>query len=82
MGWSGGRASGSVLGVSERARRELGSWPSVEDVIDQLIAALTEAAEEADEPERTGRLRSTADALGGMARDIAVRVIADRLGRL
>lgn len=81
-GWTEEHASGNVSAVHERARRELGSWPSPDDVVDQLIAALTKAAEEAGEPERMGRLRSAAEALGGIGRDIAVRVIADRLGRL
>ena len=73
---------GLVPRVYERTRRELGSWPSPEGVLDQLVAALREAAEREREPDRKGRLRAAADALGSVARDLAVRVIADRLGRL
>lgn len=81
-GWGEWSAGGHVSRVYERTRRELGSWPSPEGVLDQLVAALSEAAEHEQEPGRKGRLRSAADALGSVARDLAVRVIADRLGRL
>jgi hypothetical protein len=81
-GWTDDHAGGVVLRVHERTRRELGSWPSPESVLDQLVAALREAAEREREPDRKGRLRAAADALGSVARDLAVRVIADRLGRL
>jgi hypothetical protein len=81
-GWGDLHAGGVVTRVYERTRRELGSWPSPEGVLEQLVAALQEAAEREPEPDRKGRLRAAADALGSVARDLAVRVIADRLGRL
>ena len=51
--------NGHIHAVSERARRELGSWPSAESVVDRLAAALAEAA---DAGARRGgeRLRSLA----------------------
>ena len=82
-GWSDENFGGYCLSaVSERTRRELGSWPSADGLVEQIVDALSRAAEAESEPERKGRLRSTADVLGGMARDIAVSVIATRLGRI
>jgi hypothetical protein len=81
-GWSEARASGSVEGVSERARRELGTWPSAESLVDALAAAFARAAEAEEEPEERRRLRAAAEGLGGALRDIAVAVIAKRLGEI
>jgi hypothetical protein len=80
-GWRDDRASGAIRQVSERARRELGTWPSADAIVSQLVDALAQAAEKETEPERKGRLRAAADAIGGIARDVAVRVIADRIGQ-
>ena len=82
-GWSDEHAGGGyVSAVSERTRRELGAWPSANGLLEQLIEALSRAAEDETEPDRRSRLRATADVLGGMARDIAVGAIAARLGRI
>lgn len=43
-----------VKSVGERARRELGTWPSAETVVDRLAAALADAAERRDTCRRTG----------------------------
>jgi hypothetical protein len=82
-GWTDETAGGGfVTGVSERARRELGAWPSADVLVEQLAAALARAADEEQEPERKSRLRGAAEVLGGMARDIAVNVISSRIGQL
>jgi hypothetical protein len=81
-GWGDLHASGLITHVYERTRRELGSWPSPEGVLDQLVAALSEAAESEPEPERKGRLRTAADVLSGVAHEVAVREISRRLGQL
>lgn len=82
-GWTDERAGGGyVESVSERARRELGAWPSPDGLVEQLAAALARAADAEVEPERKGRLRAAADALAGVAREVAVRVLTERLGRL
>jgi hypothetical protein len=81
-GWGDWRAGGRVARVYERTRRELGSWPSADVLLDQLVAALTRAADAEPEPERKGRLRAGAELLAGMARDIAVQTIAARLGHV
>ena len=80
MGWSDDRASGHIDRVSERARRELGSWPSASSIVTELVAALSAAADSEPEPERKGRLKAAADLLGGMARDIAVAVLSQKIG--
>ena len=71
-----------VLAVSERARRELGTWPAADSLVDALAAAFAQAAEAEKEPERKQRLRAVADGLGGALRDIAVAVVSKRLGEL
>ena len=82
-GWTDERAGGGfVVSVSERARRELGSWPSAESLVEQLAAALSRAADDEPEPERKGRLRDAAEVLASTARDIAVGVISTKIGRL
>ncbi len=73
---------GHVDAVGERARRELGTWPSVEGLVDQLGAAFTRAADDEDEPERQSRLRAVGEAVAGFGRDVAVGVIAAQLGPL
>jgi hypothetical protein len=80
-GWSDDKAGGGWIdGVTERARRELGSWPSADTLVDQLATALRQAADDESEPERKGRLRQAADVVGGMARDVAVAVISAKIG--
>lgn len=73
------RVGGHVADVSERARRELGTWPSAETVVDRLATALAEAADAEDEPERKGKLRTARDVLAGMAREVAVAVISKQV---
>jgi hypothetical protein len=82
-GWNGERAgSGYVSAISERARRELGAWPSGDSLVEQLAAALSRAADEEREPGRKSRLREAADVLSGMARDIAVNVLSAKIGQV
>jgi hypothetical protein len=77
---AGSQVRGYITGITERTRVELGSWPSPASVVDQLVEALTAAADRETEPDKKGRLRSTADALSGFARDVAVGVVAARMG--
>jgi hypothetical protein len=80
MGGGPNRVAGRITSVSERARRELGTWPTPESLVDRLAAALAEAADAEQEPQRKGRLRAGAEALVGFGRDIAVGVIANQVG--
>jgi DNA-binding transcriptional regulator YhcF (GntR family) len=74
----GGRASGllnaNVAQVTGKARREVGAWPTAEGVIDQLVAALTAAAEAETEPANRSRLREAAETLSSTGYRIAVDV--------
>lgn len=80
MGWRDDHASGHITQVSERARRELGTWPSADDVVSQLAAALAQAADDESEPERKTRLHAAADTLSGVGRDLAVHYFEKKLG--
>lgn len=79
-GWGDGLAHGDITSITERARRELGTWPTPENVLESLIQALNAEAETAPEEEKS-RLRAVVDALNGMAQEIAIRVLSDRIGR-
>jgi hypothetical protein len=79
-GWTDDQANGWVDRVSERARRELGAWPSAASLVADLVEALSAAADAEPEPERKSRLRTAADFLGGAARDVAVSVLAQKIG--
>jgi hypothetical protein len=82
-GWSDERAGGGYISdIFERARVELGAWPSPENFVEQLVAALERAAEDEPEPERKSKLHAAALVIGGMARDVAVSVTAAQLGRI
>ena len=77
----GSRATnGDVTRVLERTRRDLGSWPTPENMLDGLIEALNSEADRASDDQKT-RLHAAADALSGVAREIAIRVISGRIGQ-
>lgn len=75
-GWDGERSPGYIDRVHERGRRELGTWPTAESVLAELVAALRTAADEEVEPGQKTRLQSAAEALSGFARDVGVAVVA------
>lgn len=81
-GWRDDYAGGLLLSVSERTRRELGSWPSAEALVDRLAEVLRDAAGAEPEPARKSKLQAAAEALGSFARDVAVQAIGARLGTL
>jgi hypothetical protein len=72
---------GSVSRVLERTRRELGSWPSAEGLLAQMVEALSEEAEAEEEPERKARLRAALDVLTGTGRQIVVDVLSGYVER-
>jgi hypothetical protein len=79
QGWFAAGDAGTVKSVSGEARRTVGTWPTAENVVAQLAAALDLAAEQAEEPERKGRLKAAAEALAGVGRDLAVAVVAKQI---
>jgi hypothetical protein len=76
------QVAGHVDSVSERARRELGTWPTSAGVVDELVAALERAAAAETEPDKRSRLHNLAAGLTGFAREIAVGVITNKLNGL
>jgi phytoene/squalene synthetase len=66
----------TLTGVTERALRETGQWPTPEAWVDRLVEALERAADEEPDEEKRSLLRRTAGVIGGMARDILVQVAA------
>ena len=80
-GWGDDRYGGGwVTMVTERGRRELGTWPSADLVLEQLFGALEAAAAREPQEEAKGKIRATVEYLGGAGRDIAVQALAARLG--
>jgi len=79
-GWDGVHSPGTIDTVLERGRRELGTWPTAENIVSDIAAALRSAADDATEPEQRSRLQAVATALGGFARDVAVGVVAKHVG--
>lgn len=75
-GWNGERSPGSIDRVFERARRELGTWPTPDSFVTELATALRQAADAEPEPEKKNKLQATADALLSFGRDVAVLVAA------
>jgi hypothetical protein len=71
---------GHVQEISERARRTLKTWPTSDDVLDRLVAAIEALADKEPDPAEKSRLRSAAGVLGGMARDVVVAVLSQKLG--
>lgn len=70
-----------MTGVTERARRLVGAWPSPGGLADRLIAALESAAETEQDEEKRTTLKRMASLLGGMGRDIFVDVTSKVIGR-
>jgi hypothetical protein len=69
------RVPSYISGVTERARRAVGAWPTPESVVDQLVQALTATAERERDPERESKLKEVAAWLAGGMRDVAVQVV-------
>jgi hypothetical protein len=78
----GGPNIARVTGVTERARREIGTWPTADRLVDELIAALERAADNEADVERKSRLRQVAVGLGRIGRDVAVGAASTYLGGL
>ena len=72
-----------VKGVTERGLRESGVWPAPADqVAAQLIAALTQAAEDESEPEKRSKLRGAAASVAGIGKDVLTEVIASYAAKM
>lgn len=69
-----------VRGVTERARRAVGTWPEAQRLADRLLATLGQAADAEPGGERRTALKRTLAFLGGAGRDVLVQTAATVLG--
>jgi hypothetical protein len=69
-----------VRGITDEARQAIGQWPTAETFVDRLADALLKAAEQEPDPVKKSRLRSTAEALGGAVREVAIQAAGSFLG--
>lgn len=65
-----------VTKVYPSARIAVGQWPSGEVWTNRLVKALSEAAESEPDERKKSKLRATAEAVAGVARDITVEVLS------
>jgi hypothetical protein len=65
-----------VTGVTERARRAVGQWPTPDSLAARLVKGLREAAEQEDDPVRRKGLKEAAGFLGETARGVVAEVCA------
>lgn len=65
----------ALTGVTERARRAVGQWPTPEALAERIISALTEAAEKEQDPDKKGRLSHAADVGKGVLTGVLTNVL-------
>ncbi|OLT35038.1 hypothetical protein BJF84_15970 [Rhodococcus sp. CUA-806] len=70
-----------VRGVTGKARRAVGAWPTPDTVADALLARLQEIVDDEDaQPETRDRARAGLKGLASMGRDVLVSVTASAIG--
>lgn len=79
--WYGGMSGFTVVGVTERALREIGYWPSSESAADHLLWVLEQKVDGASTPEERTRWSRVRDSVGGAGKDLAVELMAAVLAR-
>jgi AcrR family transcriptional regulator len=65
-----------ITGMTERARRAVGQWPTAEVLLDQITRGIAEASDREGDPQKKRRLRDAAVVVGETARDVVADVIA------
>lgn len=65
-----------VTGVTPKARRAVGQWPSVETLADTFITALKDAEENESNSERKSKLRTARNAVLNIGQDVLVAVLS------
>ncbi len=70
-----------LTGVTERARRAVGAWPTPESFAEQFVAGLAATVEREPDPERRSRLRALLGSAGGAMKDLSVAVAAAVISR-
>ncbi len=63
-----------IHGITEKARRETGQWPSG-DLYESLLAVLRADIERTDDPEKKTKLQAMRDAASSIGRDVVVEVL-------
>jgi len=69
-----------ITGVAERALRAVQAWPSSEAVVERLLSALAEAAEQGATSEERSRARRLLEAVGQDGRAVLVGALGSALG--
>jgi hypothetical protein len=69
-----------VTSVCHNALQAVGAWPSPEKLVDRLLDALADAAENAHSEEERSRARRALDALRAAGRDVLVNAAGGALG--
>jgi hypothetical protein len=77
----GDMADWSIDGVTPMARRAAGQWPTPENVVASLAVVFATAADQEQDTERRGILRSIASFLAGTGKDLAAEVVAKVVAR-
>jgi hypothetical protein len=68
--------AGKFVGITAAARREVGLWPSPENALDRMIAALEAIATNTDDEDTRTRARKILDGLTGAGKTIGLTVAA------
>ncbi len=66
-----------LSGVTERARRAVGQWPTPESLADRIIAALEAQAESEPDPETRSKLKHASDVGKGVLTGELTRVLTE-----
>ena len=69
-----------ITGVTEKALRATGAWPSADLVADRLLDALQDIADHGDDAVTRSRARKALEALGGFTREVLVSVAGAAAG--
>ena len=70
-------ASWRITGISGSARRLVGQWPSAEELVREIVAALNVAAESEPDEAMRSKLKAVAGGISSFAKDIVTNVAAN-----
>jgi hypothetical protein len=72
-----------IFGISERARRAVGQWPSDADALTKgLLEAFRDAADNETDREQAGRFRQAANALGNVGAKAITEIVSSTLAKM
>jgi hypothetical protein len=64
-----------ITSISGSARRLVGQWPSVDELVSQMVVALNDAAETEQDSIRRSKLKELARGIGSFGKDIITGVV-------